>query len=114
MISYPAFFTELEKIAEAGQKPPATKDKVRRGLAVGGAAALGGGLAHGTARLIASQAKKRGWVKQLPKSALRKYGPAALGALAAGGGMLLATARKKSERYIDEGERPKQHGPHRS
>ena len=109
MIS-PAFFDELEKIGEA-ERPPMSKEKFRRALAVAGTAGLGSGLGYGTAKLVGNLARKHGWVSNVPTQVLRKYGPPIVGALAAGGGALLAISRQKSDKYIDEGKRPKQHRP---
>ena len=115
MISYASFADEMIKIAEDDQKKPTNRRRLGRALLVAGAAGAGVGAGHGLAKLYEHQARKRGWAravaKGVPRSALRKWGPRVLGGAAGAGAALLAMARKKSDRYIDEGKRPKQHGP---
>jgi hypothetical protein len=126
MVSYPAFFDELSKIAEANQPPKpedmtpeerkkyVTKRKLIRLAKVVGAAGAGAGL--GTAAGIGASKLLRKYrpqiMEKIQKHKLQKWLPPVAGGLAAGTGMLLATKDKKVKQYIeqdDEGKRPEQH-----
>lgn len=112
MISYQAFHSEFVKIAEE-QKKDVTKERLKR-LAIGaGATGAGAFLGHGLGRLIRRQATAplSEAVKKLPRHQVAKYGPTVVGAGSGLTAALIALHRKKMDKYVDEGERPKQHRP---
>ena len=108
MISYLTFFDELEKIAEEERKF-VNKGRLKRLLLATGATAAGAGLGHATGELFRRKVGPRLLEagRGLPKSTVAKYGPAVAGGLTAGAGALAMLHRRKTDRYIDEGQRPK-------
>lgn len=108
MISYPAFYNELAKIAEEEAKT-VTGPRLKRGLMAAAATGAGAGLGHATGKLIRRAGHKTGvdLARKVPPSMLRKYGPAAVGGLGALVAALYATKARKEKQFIDEGQRPK-------
>lgn len=108
MISYPAFFDELEKIGEA-EKRTIDREKLKRHLKVVGAVGLGAGLGYGTGALVKNYLKSHEGmekVKKLPPGVL-KWAPAVAGG---GAGLLLALnrmKRKKIDEYTERGDETK-------
>lgn len=112
MISVPAIFDELDKIAESmplgyehfespSQVPPEDrridKDKLKRFLRVAAVTGVGAAIGAGTGKLIGKH------IMKIPNDKVGpylKYGPAAVGALGALTAKLLDERRQLANRYI--------------
>jgi len=98
MISYAAFYDELEKIA--GQERYADKETIKRHLKTVAATGIGTGLGTVTGLALEKAIRKPRFAKKIPKSALPIL-------LAIGGGLTgLASSRhrRRVDKYIKEGK----------
>jgi len=111
MISYPAFFDELEKISE-DQRKNIDRETLKRHLKVVGTVGLGAGLGYGTGALVRKYLQSHEGmekIKKLPPGVL-KWAPAVAGG---GAGLLYALNKMKQKKIQDytergdEGKRPK-------
>lgn len=115
--SYPAFFDELEKIAQHQQRQNLNKEKLKRHLKAMGAVLAGGAIggAAGTAlKRYVSKNKGRiqDFVRKYPN--VLKYAPVAVGGLGMLAAGALAARTKAHLKYVEKGNedrRPKQHRP---
>lgn len=108
MISLPAFYDELEKIAEE-QDRWITKEKLKRHAKTLAAVGAGAGLGYGTGKLVRRYVRGPGmkhlW-KLSPKwqERIKKYSPAAATIVGGAGVLAASKLRRKADKYVEKGD----------
>jgi hypothetical protein len=99
MISYAAFYDELEKIAKSEDRR-VDKEMLKRHLKTVAATGVGAGAGALTGHAISRWFKQPRIAKRVPKSAL----PIALAVLGGAAGLTTSRHRRRVDQYLKEGK----------